>query len=178
MRWVGSSLFLVGDRSSTTPQRSNFGSSNAGATWTNLNTLIPSIPPNGPPRALGVRVDPGAAAATCFPSATGMCLNNNRFLVEAEFDTGTTSGDAQVVKLTGDSGYLWFFNADNIELVVKVLNACGLNNRYWVFAAGLTNVEVTIRVTDTKTGSVNTYFNPLNRAFPPLQDTSAFATCP
>jgi hypothetical protein len=42
----------------------------------------------------------------------------------------------------------------------------------------LTNVEVTLRVTDTRNGTVQTYFNPLGTAFQPVQDTSAFATCP
>ena len=57
------------------------------------------------------------------------------------------------MKLTDDSGYLWFFDADNIELIVKVLDGCGVNNRYWVFAGGLTNVEVDIIVTDTPRAS-------------------------
>lgn len=115
----------------------------------------------------------------CTQNATTMCLNNGRFQVRATFQTsGGDSGSAQAVRLTEDSGYFTFFTASNVELIVKVLNGCSLNNRYWVFAAGLTNVQVTITVTDTKTGTVKTYNNPLNRAFPPIQDTSAFATCP
>ena len=42
----------------------------------------------------------------------------------------------QAVPLTPDSGYFWFFNAANIEAVVKVLNACSVNDHHWVFAAG------------------------------------------
>jgi ribulose-5-phosphate 4-epimerase/fuculose-1-phosphate aldolase len=53
-----------------------------------------------------------------------------------------------------------------------------VNGRHWVFAAGLTNVEVTLRVVDTFAGSVKTYVNPLGTAYQPIQDTSAFATCP
>src|SRR6185503_20919902 len=100
------------------------------------------------------------------------------FSVRATYDTGSQSGDGKVVELTPDTGYLWFFNADNVEVVVKVLNACGVNNRYWVFAAGLTNVHTVITVTDTQTGAVKTYNNPQGTAFKPIQDTSAFATCP
>jgi hypothetical protein len=47
-----------------------------------------------------------------------------------------------------------------------------------VFAAGLTNVEVTLNVTDTRNGTPKTYFNPLGTPYAPVQDTSAFATCP
>ncbi|HZI67057.1 MAG TPA: hypothetical protein VFF17_10880 [Thermoanaerobaculia bacterium] len=80
--------------------------------------------------------------------------------------------------LTNDSGYFSFFDASNVEILVKTLNGCGLNSRYWVFGAGLTDVEVTLRVTDTYSGVVKTYDNSRGTAFQPIQDTSAFATCP
>ncbi len=123
---------------------------------------------------------PVIPSGPCVPDARTLCLNNDRFSVSARWKKldGTT-GDGTGIELTADSGYFWFFNSANIELVVKVLNACSLSNpAYWVFAAGLTNVEVTLRVTDTHTGSVKTYVNPLGNAFAPVQDTSAFATCP
>lgn len=119
------------------------------------------------------------ATATCVPSATAMCLNNGRFRVEAAFQAPTgQSGQAQAVKLTDDSGYLWFFSPSNIELIVKVLNGCGVNNRYWVFAGGLTNVQVLLIVTDTENGIQKRYTNPQGTAYLPLQDTNAFGTCP
>ncbi len=176
VRWPGGgNFFLCGDSSATTAQRSNYASPDQGASWTDVSSLFPV----SPPRTLGIRVDPLLAAAACIPSATAMCLNNNRYRVEASFRTATgPSQQAQVVKLTDETGYFYFFNASNVEVVVKVLNGCGVNSRYWVFAAGLTNVEVILRVTDTATGIQQTYLNPLNRPFPPLQDTNAFATCP
>ena len=91
-------------------------------------------------------------------------------------NTGNT-GAGQGVPLTSDSGYFWFFNAANIELVVKVLQACSVNQHFWVFAGGLTNVEVVMTVTDTHTGVQKIYANPLGTAFVPLQDTGAFS-CP
>ncbi len=119
------------------------------------------------------------ATATCVPSATAMCLNNGRFRIEAAFQAPTgQSGQAQAVKLTDDSGYLWFFSSTNIELIVKVLNACALNDHYWVFAGGLTNVQVLLIVTDTETGIQKRYTNPQRTAYLPLQDTKAFGTCP
>lgn len=116
---------------------------------------------------------------TCSPTDTAMCLNGGRFRVSAIFRTNTgLNGVARAVKLTDDSGYLWFFDDDNIEAVVKVLNGCGVNNRFWVFAGGLTNVRVELTVTDTLKGTSKTYLNPQNTAFQPIQDTSALATCP
>jgi hypothetical protein len=64
-------------------------------------------------------------------------------------------------------------------MLVKVLNACSPPfNRYWVFYAATTNVQFTLTVTDTQSNKVKVYFNPLNQAAAPLQDTDAFATCP
>jgi hypothetical protein len=87
------------------------------------------------------------------------------------------SGDAQVVKLTNDTGYLWFFDSTNVEAVVKILNACPINNNFWIFAGGLTNVRVTLTVEDTSTGQLWTSINPQGTAFQPVQDVEAFATC-
>jgi hypothetical protein len=114
----------------------------------------------------------------CATNATTMCLNNGRFAVSATYSTGTSSGQASALKLTADSGYLTFFNASNIEVVIKVLDACGLNSRYWVYAGGLTNVNTVITVRDTKTGTVKTYTNPANTPFQPIQDSGALAVCP
>jgi 6-phosphogluconolactonase len=120
-----------------------------------------------------------AFPGSCTASATVMCLNNGRFKVSATFDAGASgSGNAQAVGLTADTGYLWFFNASNVEAIVKVLNGCGLNSHYWVFAGGLTNVQVTLTVKDTPTGITRTYTNPANTTYQPIQDTSAFASCP
>jgi PKD repeat protein len=125
-----------------------------------------------------VAVAPGVSV--CTPDATSLCLNAGRFRVTAAWQKqdGTT-GDGSAIPLTNDSGYFWFFNSANIEVVTKVLNGCVAPfNSYWVFAAGLTNVKVTLTVTDTSTGAVKTYVNPLGTAFLPIQDTSAFSTCP
>jgi len=107
-----------------------------------------------------------------------MCLSGGRFRLTASWITATASGNGTAVPLTDDSGYFWFFTASNIEMVVKTLNGCGFNSRYWVFAGGLTNVDVTLTVTDMHTGAVKAYRNPQGTAFQPIQDTSAFATCP
>ena len=80
--------------------------------------------------------------------------------------------------LTGDTGAFWFFSPGNVEVVIKVLNGCELNSRYWTFAGGLTDVSVILTVTDTHTGIIQTYSNPQGTPFGPIQDTSAFATCP
>ncbi|HEX9669116.1 MAG TPA: CSLREA domain-containing protein [Thermoanaerobaculia bacterium] len=128
------------------------------------------------------RCDIGAVELTglCVPGGTTLCLEEGRFQVTARWTipSGQT-GAAQAVQLTDEAGYFWFFSPDNLEVTVKVLNACVPTfNRYWVFLAGLTNVKVDIVVTDTKTGQVKTYTNPQGRVFRTILDTQAFATCP
>jgi predicted esterase len=120
----------------------------------------------------------GQPAPACLPAPTTLCLRAGRFRVEAAWDTGAASGPAQGVEVSDESGTFWFFSPENLELDVKVLDGCALNGRYWVFAAGLTNVETTITVTDTQNGTVESYHRAGGPAFQPIQDTSAFATCP
>ncbi len=119
------------------------------------------------------------ATAACIPSATRMCLQNNRFSVMIDWRTSTSSGPGQVASCgTADSGLFWFFGSNNWEVLVKVLNGCGLNNRYWVFVGTTTNVGWTMTVTDTLTNVTKIYSSPLNTVSCPILDTNAFATCP
>ncbi len=127
-----------------------------------------------------VIVQPAVATGPCVPDTQTLCLNDGRFRVTADWQkTDGSSGHGNGIPLTGDSGYFWFFDSANIEAVVKVLNGCGINNAYWVFGAGLTNVAVHLVVTDTQTGAVYTRDNVQGSAFAPVQDTKAFQTsCP
>ncbi|HEV7505190.1 MAG TPA: pre-peptidase C-terminal domain-containing protein [Thermoanaerobaculia bacterium] len=120
-----------------------------------------------------------AATGLCVAGPTSLCLSGGRFQVDVAWKTSNgDTGVGQAVPLTADTGYFWFFGASNVEMVIKVLNACGFNQKFWVYAGGLTDVETTIHVTDTMTGASKTYMNPQGTAFRPIQDSSAFATCP
>ena len=116
----------------------------------------------------------------CVVSDTQLCLNGGRFSVTAAWEKPDgSSGNGHGVGLTGDSGYFWFFDSANIEVVIKVLNGCAINSNYWVFAAGLTNVAVHLRVVDSETGAEYIQDNAQGVAFAPIQDTKAFvASCP
>ncbi|HEX3528526.1 MAG TPA: Calx-beta domain-containing protein [Thermoanaerobaculia bacterium] len=122
-----------------------------------------------------------ATVAPCVASSTVLCLNNGRFAVHVAFVSGSGSGDATTVPLPSapDSGLFYFFSPTNIEMLIKVLNACTFSTpRYWVFYAATTNVQLVVTVTDSQTGKVKPYFNPLNNTAAPVQDVDAFATCP
>ena len=77
-----------------------------------------------------------------------------------------------------DEGCFWFFQEENMELFLKVLDGCSISDSYWVFISGLTDVAVTITVTDTVAGETKVYSNALGQAFLPVLDTGAFSTCP
>lgn len=116
---------------------------------------------------------------TCVADDTSVCLLEDRFRVEvswADFAGGTGSGHAAPER-TADSGLFWFFGESNWEVLVKMVDACDFNDRFWFFAAATTNVGYTITVTDTQTNTVTTYSNPLGVASPAVTDTDAFATC-
>ena len=113
-------------------------------------------------------------AGTCTPSSTRLCLQNDRFQVEV-----LRSGVAQpAAELTTETGTFWFFDPDNAEVFVKVLDGRGLNGHFWVFYGSLTDRDFTVRVVDTVTGRVVTYNNPLGNSVCGNGDTSAFPDGP
>ena len=130
-------------------------------------------------RTLASRRFRGTGLAECAPSPTALCLLNGRFRVEATWRTAQAQGVAFARPETADSGAFWFFGPDNLELLVKVLDACQTSTKsFWVFAAGLTDVEVEITVTDMASGQAKRYRNRLGKPFAPIQDTAAFTCLP
>lgn len=119
-----------------------------------------------------------AGVAECVEDGDTVCLNQGRFRVELQWESADDAGAGAAVPLTNDTGYSWFFNADNVEVVVKVLDGCAFNQRYWVFAGGLTDVKVVMKVIDSETGVAATYYNPPGTAFRQVQDQETFAVCP
>ena len=117
----------------------------------------------------------------CLPSATTLCLNGGRFMAELTWlAPNGDGGPARAEPLTDETGYFWFGSVVNVEVVVKVLDACGLPSfqNYWVFGAGLTNFEVDLRITDTESGEIREYSNPQGRTFETITDVGHFTTCP
>jgi hypothetical protein len=91
----------------------------------------------------------------CNSGPLQLCLNGDRFSVSVAWtDFSGMSGSGTAVPLTTDTGSFWFFDAANIEIVVKVLDGRGLNGHFWVFYGALSNVQYTLTVTDTVTGAV------------------------
>ncbi len=131
-----------------------------------------------PPGSYSLIVDQGlAAAAKATGSCTAgpyLCLAGDRFRAEVTWKANGVAAPAQAVSLSGDTGYFWFVDAANVELVVKVLDGRAINGHFWVFYGGLTNLAYTLTITDTVTGAVKVYSNPAGK-FASAGDTAAFA---
>jgi len=122
---------------------------------------------------------PASGPAGCSATATTLCIAG-RFAIAVDFQTAQGGGHAGAGEAIGlqdlgvaRGGLFWFFAADNPEILVKVLDACTLNDKFWIFYAAGTNVGFTLTVTDTQTGQMRTYRNPDGTSAPPVQDTGS-----
>jgi hypothetical protein len=119
---------------------------------------------------------------TCVELSTSLCLlpmagqSSGRFRVTVDWASTVTAGQGNRVPLTSDTGSFWFFSSNNLEVFVKIVDGRGFNGHFWVYASGLTNVEVTLTITDTLTGATWTRHSPYGTALPPFQDIEAFAS--
>lgn len=162
-----------------------FRSANGGTSWTAINEGLSG-------RVFSLELDQGSTLfagttsgafkldlegfpGSCVTNGLALCLNAGRFQVEAAFQLSPSGPviQARAVPLTGDTGYFWFFDEANVELVVKVLDGRPINGHFWVFYGALSSVEYTITVTDTQTGDVRTYHNDRGN-LASVADTSAF----
>ena len=128
----------------------------------------------------GIKAELGAFRNDCEEDGTALCLTGGRFRVSATFhDHLGRDGVGQAVALTPESGTFWFFTSANVELIVKVVDACGHPDfrDFWVYASGLTDVEVELTVVDTWTGEIWERATDLGEPFPPILDSQAFHTC-
>jgi PKD repeat protein len=120
--------------------------------------------------AAGLSAASGQANATtpagsCVESIHTLCLNDDRFQVEVVWqvlsgDFAGETGFGRAVALSEDTGYFWFFNPENVELILKVLDGRALTGHFWVFYGALSTVEYRISVKDTVTGRSRFYTNP------------------
>jgi len=134
----------------------------------------PPVPAGPPATLVSARTEPAAATGSCLADARTLCLSGGRFRVAAAWkDFQGHAGDGTAVPLTGDTGYFWFFDPANVELVAKVLDGRAVNQKFWFFYGALSSVEYTLTVTDTQTGAVKTYRNPSGH-LASVADTGAF----
>lgn len=153
---------------------------NAGSTMVNADTVIDTLFIDVVQIGSRFQFDSNQheqVKPNCVPGPQSICLSD-RFRVNVDFrDVANEPLRPAQGVFKDDSGY-FLFNPDNVELIVKVLDGCSINDHFWVFYGATTNVEYTLTVTDTQTNSVFTADNPFDSPFRPITDTNAFATCP
>ena len=122
------------------------------------------------------------SAGQCEPTESRLCLLEDRFAVDVSFIDPNIKdpdvdpeGTATVASSLGteNTGFFWFFNQENIELAVKVLDGRGINGRFWLLYGALSDVEYEITVTDTVTGQSKAYRNEAGSICGEV-DTNAF----
>lgn len=121
----------------------------------------------------GFAAMPNSAEAECMPTTVALSFDGHEVsmcYVEPDGDVGQAKSG---IWASGQSGLLWFFNRDNAEVLVKVLDGCGVNGHRWVFVAPVTDLEFELWVT-APNGRRWTHSNPGGRTAAARSDTSAF----
>lgn len=107
--------------------------------------------------------DPDPGDPTC--PLNRACLESG-FLVAIEFEdpnTGLWTEAKRQSHLGAESAVFYFFNPDNAEVLVKVLNGCAINQHWWVYSAPATDIRY--RVTAWPPNRAGTRWTSA-RAFP------------
>jgi hypothetical protein len=112
--------------------------------------LLPPLTPGL--KTLELRIGDGTVLERTFTVADpphALALRDGRFEVSLEwFDRQGVAHSPRAEILTRESGRFWFFNRDNVELTVKILDGTSLNDHFWLFAASMTDLGYTLTVVD------------------------------
>jgi hypothetical protein len=166
----------------TDPAVAAGGFSNFAAVWTSNGFPPPFFPAPPPPGRDGSGTGifgQAYSSLTCAAGSEVLCLQGGRFQARVSWKnpyTGET-GTGRTLPLTGDTGAFWFFDPNNLELMVKALDGRAVNGYFWVFYGSLSNVEYTLTLTDTVTGTAKTYHNAPFQ-FGSQEDVTAFKVPP
>ncbi len=100
----------------------------------------------------------GGSPGVCRPDAFTLCLSSRRFQVQVDWSNqfDGSSGRGGAILGTDSTGYFFFTDPTNYELILKILSQNGVIKVYY---GELTDLKFTITVTDTESGDVKTYQN-------------------
>lgn len=117
-------------------------------------------PPPDPDADPGVIVPPptGAGYSACRPTVAPLTFEGNVKVSLCYQAPNGDMDDASAVYRSDNSGLLYFFEPDNAEVFVKVLDGCGINQHRWVYVAPLTDVAFNMYINDGRNPTW-TYFN-------------------
>ena len=126
----------------------------------------------------GVFLSVATAPASAQSTSDSLIADRFRVSIEWRDHSGRTGEGFPVLSSEKRrSAVFAFFDADNWELMVKVLDGCAINGHYWVFASASTDVEYTLEIDDLDSGLSVSYSNPLATRAAAITDTTALASC-
>jgi hypothetical protein len=100
--------------------------------------------------------------APCTPGPETLCLAGGRFRVEVEWENphvegSRGAGHVLAAEQNDLTGLFWFFQPSNLELAVKILDGRRINDHFWIFWGGLSDIGYTLRITDTDDGRTHDF---------------------
>ena len=123
----------------------------------------------------------GARTAATFgrrsEAVEAACLRDSRYTVAVSWWLNDeVGGNATVVRAgTNDSAVFSYFDKQNWELLLKVLDGCEGNGHHWVFVATASDLGHRITITDTASGQVKEYTKEPGSPAPAITDVTAFS---
>lgn len=110
----------------------------------------------------------------CVPDGPALTLRGGHTVSMCYETSEGEVGDAKNWELDSEqSGLLYFFDRDNVEVLIKVLDGCGVNGHRWVFVAPVTDLAFNLLV-ESPQGEVWTHTNRLGQTADAASSTSAF----
>ena len=87
-------------------------------------------------------------ATACTPTTTALQFDGG-YLASMCYRTpdGTVGQAKSGIWASSQAGLLWFFDRENAEVLVKVLNGCAHNGHRWVYVAPVTDLEFNLWIT-------------------------------
>ncbi len=114
-----------------------------------------------------------AGYTDCVPETAALSFDGHEVRLCFETYRGDVGEARSGIWASGQAGLLWFFQPDNAEVLVKVLNGCAFNQHRWIFVAAVTDVAFNLEITSPD-GEVWRHRNPQGMTALPAQDNTAF----
>lgn len=124
------------------------------------------VPDPGPP--------PGSGYTDCRPETAALTFAGGVTVAMCYETADGEVGEGKAgIWASSESGLLWFFNRDNAEVLVKVLDGCHLNGHRWVYVAPATDLAFNLYVRDAG-GRSWSHHNRLGETATTRSDNFAF----
>ncbi len=110
-----------------------------------------------------------------IPNDQEVCLFERFAVAIVGISNHPTDGIATPARFgSKETAFFWFYGDQNFEVMIKLLNGCAINGKWWVFGGALTNQAYHIAIGDSLTGARRDYYNAEGVNAAAITDTNAF----